>query len=370
MPLTLGPLLTPLQLQLHLRSPSPYQEVTLKRFDLHSGNGLLAVKASGAVNFALEKGEIEAQIDSTLRTPLMSEPPLSGSGQLSLPLLLTLTRGERLSVEGLLKLSDVTLGGSGWQLQQANGNIALQEELIFNESGEVNFLYTLNSDPFQRVDFTRMQPYLEKQRQLQITSLQLGEQTFGPLNSSLNLEQNLLHLQQFTLELLGGNLAGQFYFDAHPEGWKIGLLGRISQIDLGRLLTATSKIANSDGENRLNARVAIEFDLSRMLLEGRIDISDMSSQQLLQLLEIIDPNYDDEQLAQVRSALGITYPRTIRIEMQRGLMAMEVDLASLPKISIHALPLTPLLQQFTSGYLQRLERLPLQPSSHLSPKSP
>ncbi|NOR51088.1 MAG: hypothetical protein GQ470_00570, partial [Gammaproteobacteria bacterium] len=358
-PMALGHLVTPLNFKLSTLFDESYREVTLNSLHLNSGQDLLDIVASGAGSVEEQDGQLEITIKSQLRPNLLSQPPLSGSGLLQIPLSLVISGGERFTLGGELQLTKLSLSGEDWGLKEANGTFTIEEELLLTPEQRLDFLYTLDTDPFQRVDYARIQPYLDGHRELSIKEISVAGKSIGPLAASLSIRQNLIHLQQLDIDLLGGHLAGQLYVDANPAGWRFGLLGRLSQIRLNELLQSSSRLQGRE-ERPLNARVAIEYDLNRYLLEGRIDIGDISAMQLLQLLEVLDPEYQDEQLAQVRSLLGVAHPQWVAIDMRRGLMDLEVALSALPApIAIKALPLTPLLHQFTADYMAQLKQLPL-----------
>jgi hypothetical protein len=78
------------------------------------------------------------------------------------------------------------------------------------------------------------------------------------------------------------------------------------------------------------------------------------------MLEIIDPDYEDPQLATVRSALRVAYPQWIKINMQSGLMDLQVKVSALPTpINVRNLPLTPLINHFGEDTLNEMNAMPL-----------
>ncbi len=355
----LGHLITPLALNLSTVFNKNYSNIKLNSFQLKGGDGLLEVSASGGGATQSGDGQLEMLIKSRLKPDMWLKPQIGGSGELALPMDLTLLGGKRATLGGKLELTKLSLEGENWAVNGANGSLVIEEELEITPEQGVSFLYTLDTDPFQRVDYARIQPYLDDRSQFSISQMAIDEKNIGPLTASLSVRQNLVHLQKLDLALFGGHLAGQLYADTKPGAWKFGLLGRFNNVRLNELLQESSSLKGME-ENPVNARVAVEFDLNLFLLEGRIDISDISVLQLMQLLELIDPEYQDEQLSQVRSLLGVASPQWISIDMRRGLMDLEIALTTVPTtIKINALPLTPLLRQFAGVYLQELQQLPL-----------
>ena len=357
LPLAVGHLLTPLQLDLAVHRQGA--AIELQQLYMDMGLGLLGLQASGEGNSDHRSGQLELLLESTLRAGLLSQPPLAGSGQLKLPLQITVVEGSQLSLEGGLELSQLGLKGEGWGISGANGYIGFSEEVRLNDSGELVFHYLLHKDPFQRVDYGRVEPYLSVHQPLTIDRLGYQQLAIGPLSAYLDLQQNLFHLQQLELDLLNGHLSGQLYLDTQPGGWQAGFMGRVTDIDLAPLLSSGSVLDRRE-EAPLTARIALNFDINKLLLEGRVDLQRISRQQLLQLLELMDPEYQDEQLAQLRALLRLAYPEWVAINMQRGLMDLEVSISTLPStMRLTGLPLSPLLQKFLAAPIEQLQQLPI-----------
>jgi len=353
-----APLLFPLHLSAKGRQVG--RELELTDFNLDLSKKLFELELSANFDPQSNSGQVSGLLQSRLRPNLLQQPALSGSGRVSLPWQLTLEEGQRASLAAEMQFNDFSLSLEQMALDNINGSLKIAEELQLNDDNSVGFRYLLHVDPFQRVDYSRVQPQLLSRQNLSIERLQQDRYQAGPLHASLGLEQNLLRLQQFDLALYGGFITGQFYLDATPGRWKVGLLSRLSQVNLQPLLAENSAYKNSS-QAPISARTALEFDLQRRLLEGRIDISDISREQLLQLLELFDPNYEDEQLAKIRAALQVAYPEWLALKMQKGLLDLELSLSLIPgTLRVQNLPLSPILQRFAGAALDKIEALPLQ----------
>ncbi|MDQ7015961.1 MAG: hypothetical protein Q9N68_06250, partial [Gammaproteobacteria bacterium] len=336
------------------------QQLVLDELNLNLSKKLLQLEMSANFNSQNKSGQASGLLQSYLRPHLLHQPALSGAGRVALPWQLSLEEGQRASLEAEMTFTDFALSLDQMALNNINGSLKIAEELQLNDDSTVGFRYLLHVDPFQRVDYSRVQPQLLSRQNLSIERVQQGRYQAGPLHASLGLEQNLLQLQQFDLALYGGFITGQFYLDATPGNWKIGLLSRLSQINLQPLLAEDSVYKDSP-QNPISARTALEFDLKRRLLEGRVDISDISREQLLQLLELFDPNYEDEQLAKIRAAVQIAYPEWLALKMQKGLLDLELSLSLIPgTLRVQNLPLSPILERFAGEALNHIEALPLQ----------
>lgn len=361
-PMQLAPLLFPLDLTLEGELVSADKQADVKQFRFSLGGGLLRHALSGVARLDGKMAVLHGEAALQLRERLL--PTLSGSGGLKLPWRVTLvdkgtaSRSKLLSLHGALRFDDLAVATEQMQLSGMNGRVSLDEELWLNDDGNVSFGYLLTPDPFQRVDYNRIEPYLNDQEQITIEALQLGDVKIGPLQATVPIKQNLIRLQQFNLKLLGGHVAGQFYLNTTPGAWSVGLLSRVTQVDIRRMLQDGDRFEAAP----ISARTALEFDLAQRLLQGRIDITDISQAQLLQLLELMDPNHVDEQLGQVRSALGFAHPERVAIHMDRGLLDLGVSLSLLSApLEVRGLPLSPLIQKFAGELLDKLDQLPLKP---------
>ena len=267
--------------------------------------------------------------------------------------------GNQLSVDGDVRFTDLDVTSDLFKLQGLNGKVKLEEELLW-VGEQLKFRYQVDIDPFQRVNFNRIEPYLSSPHTLHFESVTARDKTMGPGFASVLLKQNVLRLQQLDLELFGGHLTGELYLDVRPGAWKIGLLCRVSQLDTRKLLAPTAPRVQRTYAP-INARTAVAFDVNQRLLEGRIDITKISREQLFQLLEIADPDYQDEQLARIRAALRIAYPQWVSVDMEQGLMNLEVAISALPKpIRVRGLPLSPLIRHFGGEILQALKQVPFE----------
>ncbi|MDH5258060.1 MAG: hypothetical protein OEX07_08620, partial [Gammaproteobacteria bacterium] len=226
------------------------------------------------------------------------------------------------------------------------------------EKDSLSYSYLVQANPFQRVDYGRIQPFLDSPA-ITIQKIQAGEIEAGPLLANISLSQNLMRLHQFDVNLFAGHVVGQFYLDTSPSAWRVGVLSRMTGVDLRKMFPNNSYI-QSTGYSPVNMRIAFEFDVHEKLVEGRIDISKIKQDQLLQLIELIDPDHIDTQLSSLRSALGLAHPESVQIEMARGLMNLEVALSALPKpVRVSGIPLSAMMQQFSEDLLQVEAQFPV-----------
>ncbi len=357
-PLELSQLL-PLTSQGSISFNPTTEELTIKQLSL-ALNEWFKQQLSGEVQLAnLEKPSLQLQGHTQLapNKELIPNLELTTSGSLSAPWQLMLNQGEQVSLQAQLEFNDFSLAMDDISLEGLQGAISINEELRLSPEEKLSFYYLLKPEAFQRVDFNQIEPYLMGNKGFSLTKLKFDDIEVGPLQARFKVQQNLIELPQFSLQLLAGNLAGQFYLDVTPNAWRLGLLSRISQLDLRRLLP---KRATSDYAP-ISARTALEFDFNQRLLAGRLDITDITRSQLLQLLELVDPEFIDPQINNVRSALRLAHPEWISAVMQNGLMDLTFGLSLFSEpLRAHGLPLSPIIERFGEEALLLPDQLPLE----------
>ncbi len=350
-------LLVPFNLNITARQAK--QKVLLENLSLQTGDRILDLQASGEAGLDGKNAQLYSTLRMRLQPDLLQTPYLSGAGTIQIPWQLILLNGDQLSIDGDIRFDQLDLATQNWQIQGLNGGLHFEEELLW--TGErLKYRYLRDPDPFQRVDFSRVQPFLQDRVNLSVMGIATAEQSIGPGLVNLQLQQNVLNLRQLDLQLFGGHITGRLYVDTRPGNWQIGLLSRITEVDPRQLLRQGSALREGVYAP-LSARTAVTFDIRRRLLEGRIDVTKINREQLYQLLEVLDPDYEDEQLAALRAALRIAHPEQVSINMHQGLLDLEARISALPQpLRIKGLPLTPLIQYFAGVALEALGNVPLE----------
>lgn len=353
-----GHLVTPVTLEINVARDA--QDLTLRRLIADLGKGVLHFEASGVGNADAKSLQIDSRLHADLTRAHINVAGAAATGQIEVPLRLVMINGEQVSVSAETRFHEVDVKTTEFHLARLDGSVKIEEELQWTGQKRLEFRYLLDADPFQKADFGRIQPYLDDRQGITAQQLSAADLSLGPLYVRPSLKQNLLRVPSFALALFGGYLTGQFYLDTRPGAWRVGLLSRVTGLDPRRLLREDSPLRSSD-YSPVSARSALEFDLRERLLEGRVDITEINREQLLQLLELVDPRYEDEQLARLRAALRLAYPRAVSLAMHRGLLDLDVVISTLPApIKVRGLPLTPFIQRYAGAALVAAERLPLQ----------
>ncbi len=322
---------------------------------LYAGIQHPMVQFRGQGRFALAgQGNFQSQLD----VDMPATGPVRGKGRFRLPLQLTIYDKKKVSLKAEPTFQQFSIDLGDISLKNVQGSLQVHEELGIDEQGRVGFLFLDTQNPFVRVDYETVEPYVGDPSLLSIDEIRWRHVTVGPLVQNLELRQNLVRLNDLKADLLGGSILGRFYFDLHPSRLQFGFLGRFSNLQAERLKTPERQ-RNSQRDAVLSGRIGSSFDLRQRLATGRIDITAMGRSQLLSLLDLIDPDYQDSQIQIARRALQVAYPRLVAIAMGQGLMDLTIGLggAISQDINIRSIPLTPLINAQLGEVLLKVENV-------------
>jgi hypothetical protein len=311
-------------------------------------------KFSGQGEFyASGRGQLDAKITSKLS---QNTQILSGSGQFDMPIKLILLDKNRFSLESTPTFKNYSLVFGDLALKNLNGSVSITEELRQDEQSKIRFLYLRSQNPFARVDYENLDPFVGDRALLSFDLLTWKHIGVGPLVASLEIQQNLILLNDLKVDLLGGSALGRFFLDLNPQAPKIGILGRFSGIQPEQIKPPERRLPKSEWA-AMAGRTAINFDLRKRLATGRIDLTTIGKRQLLSLIDVLDPDYKDDQLAMARQGLRLAYPKFMNISLDQGMMDFTVGLGGVVSedIQIRSLPLSGLINSNAGDAISKIE---------------
>jgi hypothetical protein len=296
-------------------------------------------------------GMMESQIGS------VTDAPVRGTGRMQVPIKLVLFDKNRLSIDADPRFQNFSAQYGDIAIKNVNGGIYIHEELQI-QGGHVGFLYLNTMNPFARVDYDSLEPYVSERPQLSIEQVRFKHIVAGPFMQNFEVSQNLILLNELKIDLLQGSALGRYYLDLHPDRLQLGFLGRFSGIQSELLKEPQKRIPPKDWAP-LSGRMAVNFDIRKRLATGRLDLTEIGQRQLMSLLDVLDPEYKDEQMVMARRALRISYPQGVAISMEQGLMDMGINLGGMVSkdIFIRSIPLTGLINAKAGEALQQIEQL-------------
>lgn len=322
----------------------------MKKFNLSVGGKLLKVNA-----FARADTDGKGSLKSTLKLNLpgyVSEE-LYSSGKFDLTTELSTEKGDMISMLLKPRFSKIGLRFQDFQMTNLSGSFTVEENLSFKD-GEINFFNLKEYNPFNRVDYSYVEPAISQKPSLFIESLRFQGKSIGPVQLSPEIEQNLILMNNFKADIFEGSAVGRLFLDLNPSQLKAGFLGRFTRINLEKMFSDNK---NLNSKKFISGRSAIAFDVKKRLVDGRIDITTIGRQQLLDLLDVIDPKREDSQISSARKALYLAYPTKVTVVMGKGAMDLAITLSGAisQKMNIRSLPLTPLIESHLGEILLELE---------------
>lgn len=318
------------------------------------------VKGSGSLkNLALQAtGKVKADF------PKAKIADVGLQGEAAVPFSATASRNANKNLANLAlaikpAFDSFSVATPDFALANLSGTFSIDEQIIVNtKTKKAKFQYIQAQDPFKRVDYGRIEPFLQKENMISADKITFGSSQIGPFRANLAVEQNHVTLPYIATEVLDGWYVGKMFLDFKPSQLKLGYLGRITQINLGKLMPSGS----ADDGKRFSSRLGLELDINRALLEGKVDVTEIGRTQLLQVLDALDPSREDAKLNQARTGLAVGSPRYLGLGFQQGLMDMDIqfEAALVPNMSIVGIPLTSFIEANLSPFKKTLSQIPLE----------
>ncbi len=318
---------------------------------------LLQFKGQGQFHLA-GRGNFDGKVEVNM--PDKPIAGLKGKGTFRLPLRLTAYDQKKIAIRAAPEFQAFSAELGDLAIRNAQGSIQIHEELSLDKEGKIGFLYLNTQNPFVRVDYDSVEPYVGDQVLLSIDELRQKHIALGPLVMNFEVQQNLIYLNDFKADLLGGSALGRMYFDLHPERLQLGFLGRFSNLQPELLKEPARRSANAIKEGAvLSGRMGTSFDMRQRLASGRIDLTAIGQRQLASLLDVLDPQYKDEQIGMARRAIQVSYPKSVTIAMNQGLMDLSIVLggAISKDINIRSIPLTGFINANLGPALEKVQKI-------------
>lgn len=338
------------------------QRVDLEQADVAIGGDLLSAQVRGGTDLKGTNSRFDGQLSvrppPVYRYGIRAQDKVSLDGLIKVGWELTQKEQKALRLRGHLNLVNFAAQHSLGGLKKAFGRIPFQQDLELPNFKSLRWAYLIRDNPFKRVDTSKFVPLTLDDSLVTIGELNALERNFGPLRARLSLQQNMLTIDKLDADLFEGVLAGQGFIDIQPSRLMAGLQGRITKLNANLL----SKRADQSQAAPLSARLALVVDLAKSLVEGRVDVTEIGRNQLLALIDVLDPSGADPLLNKARLGLGVGYPRFVGLQMQQGYLDLDVGIGGVvdQNIKIGNLPLTPIINAKTQDLVKTIREVPIQ----------
>ena len=336
------------------------RDLSIQKLDVEVEK-LLSVKADATGDLATKALQSKVRVD--LRYP-EKLPALAGQnvkGQIEIPFDLSVARGKDISLDGNLVFKDLALSQGEIRLSGINGRMPFSERLVWLGDG-FEFSELITQNPFERVDFERVRPLLQSSAPLKVAKISWEDREYGPLVGYFALKQNMALAHQFDLDFGKGRVYGELFVDALPSNLQVGSLSRVTSLDLTEVLPSRFLKRLPVAERKISARSGFVVNLNKSTMDGRIDVTEIGSAQLLALINVLDPNYEDEKFNKLRTALQLGAPTSVGLSFNEGFMNMDVGLSILginQNQSLRGIPISSLLAKGTKEIVEQSQKGPL-----------
>ncbi|MFZ9519016.1 MAG: hypothetical protein ACO3A4_00920 [Silvanigrellaceae bacterium] len=361
LPEEIGPYLKDVATQLSLQTDAKTR-VDIRQGNVNTGRDQFNVTFRGgsdikATNSRFE-GKLAVKPPKLFRYGIRAQDKVALDGIVHVGWELTQKEQKSVRLAGEARLEGFSAQHQLGGIQNANGRIPFQQELELVNLKSLKWTYLIQDNPFKRVDASKFVPMLNEDSLLVIEQLSALDKKFGPLRGRFSLKQNMLSIDKLDADVFEGVLAGQGFVDIQPSRLVAGLQGRVTKLNTA-LLAAKPDLAKPAP---LSARLAMDVDLSKSLVEGRVDVTEIGKNQLLAMMDVLDPTGADPLLNKARLALAVGYPTYVGLQMLQGFLDLDVGIGGVvsQRFAIPHLPLTPIINAKTQDLVKTMREVPIQ----------
>ena len=253
-------------------------------------------------------------------------------GRVSAPFKLLL-RQKRKFFESELRLGAFSVATPDLRIEAMQGSLPVKQAWSYVD-GRWTLSPKLSPNAFGRADFESFEPLDTRLNQLRIAQIVYQKRNYGPVSLDLKFEQNLLRSGSWSAVVGQGSIEGALQADLSLDNPRMGLLMRAFDVKLEELLPESMFRSAQKSERGLSFRLGMDWDLGKATAVGRLDWSEINSAQVLQVLDFLDPQFENATFNQARMVLAQAYPTRVQVEM-RGPVAdvrISTNLVALPEV--------------------------------------
>ncbi len=194
--------------------------------------------------------------------------------------------------------------------------------------------------------FFDLYPFTTRDSFLSVDHIQLGQEVIGPVAANVHIAGSTLAMDQLHAAYRGGYVTGQFRADFRKDDPLVLFRGHLTGVRV------------KDSKDVLDANLAMTFVPTTLIVEGKAQIVRVSKDHLYEIIDLLDPYHEDEDLNRVRLGLKFGYPKFVLIKLDEGLMNAKIDLGGLAGAvridEIKGIPVTPFLEQYVQPYIEQI----------------
>lgn len=336
---------TDLSLLVLERNPSPWRSEVAGKFDVElkpAGDVLLRTQMTGTgmtlrlqsdLNPRTQEVQASGFVSIHFQNPDFHVAGLHPRGRVAAPFKILLRQQRKFYLESELRLSAFSIRSPDLRIDGMDGTLPVRQAWAFRE-GQWQLSPKLSPNAFGRADFDSFEPLESRVNELRIRQLNFGDRTYGPISLEMKFEQNLLRSGSWSARVGEGEIEGALQADLNLENPRVGLLMRAFDVKLEELLPSSMFRSAQKSERGLAFRLGMDWDLGKATAVGRLDWTNINSTQVMQILDFLDPQFENKTFNQARMILAQAYPTRVQVEM-RGPVAdvrISTNLLTLPDV--------------------------------------
>jgi hypothetical protein len=296
---------------------------------------------------------LRGQLEQDLARIDAAPDRLRARGHVRMPLTLESGDGSLFRVHASLELDDVDVAMPGLALDVRGIRAVVPVEEAFEWTAESGLVVVTDTDrnPFERVRFQDVQPFLGEQSGFEVARLRWGALDAGPIHGSLQVDRSIFAIDALRIERGDARITGQLRIDYARGAERIDFRGNVTGLRL------------QGSDEPLDANAALTIDPTRLGVDGRVQIVRIAGTHLTTLLDLLDPYRENASFEGLRSALDYGHPERVSLGLHEGLLSMHVELGgalgSLLQVGeIRGVALGPFLDRHVAPYLPSREESP------------
>ncbi len=331
----------------------------IMRAHLDVGDRFFSVRVSGQSNIKQKNAQLLGRVSINPGKKGVKIPGYTLKGKILVPFSLGVKRGKEAEIDGRVRFSNFSVLSPKISLKNLRGPIPFKESLSIDKNN-ILFLNPLARNPFARVEYKQVQPLLKQSNRISFDELILEGKKLGPFYGYLSVDQNLLSIHDFDFVLpKGGHIDGEFVLDFRPSQLAVGMLGRMTEVQLNSILKdSLTKGLNLEGDE-VSLRSGVEFNMTEGLVNGRVDVLKISSNSLRALLNVVDPNYQDDQINLARSFVGFA-PSRVTLDFRQGFLDLGIAFSEQDQFfNIYGVHISPIVLESLKPVREILKGIPV-----------
>ena len=348
---------------------------TLKELTASFSDSMLKLVAEATGDSKAQNFQTQGTMILQIPHPISLLPAQTIEGRIEIPWTLAVYHGSAIHFEGLMNILNVNWSKSPTKESPSSvkviglsGKIPVSEQLTWTGK-TLKFTELISQNPFERVDFDRLQPMIYDSDQISLQEIRFEEKSYGPLQGFFSMRQNRVFAHKFDFKLGTGNSFGEMYFDLYPSNLQLGVLARMTGLNLHEVLpekylaharkkgdSKTGDSKSGDSKNEIvSGRSGLVIQLNSGTVNGRVDVTEIGRKQLMTLINIVDPQYENQQMNRARFALGIASPSSIQMSFQQGYMDMgfRLDGAIKQDFALRGIPISSWVSSAKAEFIKK-----------------